>query len=148
MSYATPADMIAAFSEAEIIELSNLDYPDAIAINNPVVARAIEDAQAQLDSYLETRYRTPLAVVPAVIRNYTCDVARYILDKDKPREEVTRRRDLVFYYLKDLAANKASLPGIQEGTNGSVGSGATGVGDVVLFQTPGRTWTNETLRDW
>lgn len=146
--YATLADMLAAFSEAEIIELSNLDYPDATTVNSAVVTRAIEDAQAQIDSYLETRYRTPLATVPVVIRNYTCDIARYVLDKNKPREEVTRRRDLVFYYLKDVAANKASLPGIQEGTNGSTGSGGTGIGDVVLIQSPGRTWTSHTLRHW
>ncbi|MCC5636319.1 DUF1320 domain-containing protein [Nostoc sp. CHAB 5844] len=146
MSYATAADMIAAFSEQEILELSNIDYPDATTINQNVVNRAIADAQAQLDSYLAVRYKVPLVVVPAVLRNYTCDVARYILDKDKPREEVSRRRDLVFYYLKDLAANKASLPGIVDGTDGSTTD--AGNGDVVIFKSPGRTWTTSSLRDW
>jgi phage gp36-like protein len=146
MPYATVADMIAAFSEAEIIELSNIDYPDNATVSKDVVERAIEDAQAQLDSYLAVRYKVPLVVVPAVIRNYTCDVARYILDKDKPREEVSRRRDLVFYYLKDLAANKASLPGIVDGTDGSTTD--AGNGDVVLFKSPGRTWTPFSLKDW
>lgn len=145
-TYAIVADMVAAFSEQEILELSNIDYPDATVINEDVVNRAIEDAQAQLDSYLATRYKVPLAVVPTVIRNYTCDVARYLLDKDKPREEVTRRRDLVFYYLKDLAAGKASLPGIVDGTDGSTTD--AGNGDVVLFKSPGRTWTASSLRDW
>jgi phage gp36-like protein len=145
--YATVADLIAAFSQDEILELSNIDYPDATTINNAVVERAIEDAQAQIDTYLETRYRTPLAVVPIVIRNYTCDLARYILDKNRPREEVTRRRDLVFYYLKDVAANRASLPGIQDGTNGATVAGTTD-GDVVIFFSPGRTWTADTLGDF
>lgn len=147
MIYATVADLIAAFSQDEILELSNIDYPDATTINNAVVTRAIEDAQAQIDTYLETRYRTPLAVVPTVIRNYTCDIARYILDKNKPREEVTRRRDLVFYYLKDVAANKASLPGIKDGTDGSTTPGTTD-GDVVIFNSPGRVWTSFSLKDW
>lgn len=138
--------MTAAFSEQEILELSNIDYPDATTINDLVVNRAIEDAQAQLDSYLAVRYTVPLTVVPTVLRNYTCDVARYILDKDKPREEVSRRRDLVFYYLKDLAANKASLPGIVDGTDGSTSD--AGNGDVVLFKSPGRTWTSNSLKDW
>ncbi|MBH8566718.1 DUF1320 domain-containing protein [Nostoc sp. CENA67] len=146
MSYATVADMVAAFSEQEILELSNIDYPDATTINEDVVNRAIGDAQAQLDSYLATRYKVPLVVIPPVIRNYTCDVARYLLDKDKPREEVTRRRDLVFYYLKDLAAGKASLPGIVDGTDGSTTD--AGNGDVALFKSPGRTWTASSLRDW
>ncbi|MBW4675965.1 MAG: DUF1320 domain-containing protein [Desmonostoc geniculatum HA4340-LM1] len=146
MPYATAADMIAAFSEQEILELSNIDYPDNTTINEDVVNRAIEDAQAQLDSYLAVRYKVPLVVVPTVLRNYTCDVARYILDKDKPREEVSRRRDLVFYYLKDLAANKASLPGIVDGTDGTTSD--AGNGDVVLFKSPGRTWTASTLKDY
>ncbi|WP_099068867.1 gp436 family protein [Nostoc linckia] len=146
MPYATVADMIAAFSEQEILELSNIDYPDNTTINEDVVNRAIEDAQAQLDSYLAVHYKVPLVVVPTVLRNYTCDVARYILDKDKPREEVSRRRDLVFYYLKDLAANKASLPGIVDGTDGTTTD--AGNGDVVLFKSPGRTWTSSALKDY
>lgn len=145
--YAILADMTSLFSEAEMLELSNLDYPDATTINEPVVTRAIADAQAQIDAYLAVRYITPLVVIPAVLRNYTCDVARYILDKDKPREEVTRRRDLVFYFLKDLAANKASLPGIAEGTDGSTVPGASD-GNVCIFFTPGRTWTSDSLEDW
>ncbi|MCC5644786.1 DUF1320 domain-containing protein [Nostoc sp. CHAB 5824] len=144
--YATAADMTAAFSEQEILELSNIDYPDNTTINEDVVNRAIEDAQAQLDSYLAVRYKVPIVTVPTVLRNYTCDVARYILDKDKPREEVSRRRDLVFYYLKDLAAGKASLPGIVDGTDGSTTD--AGSGDVVLFKSPGRTWTLDSLKDW
>ncbi|BAZ39415.1 hypothetical protein NIES4101_53680 [Calothrix sp. NIES-4101] len=147
MAYATIADMVALFSEAELIEISNLDYPDATTINEPVVDRAIADAQAQIDAYLEVRYTTPLVVVPGVLKNYTCDVARYILDKDKPREEVSRRRDLVFYFLKDVAAGKASLPGIPDGTDGSTTPGSTD-GDVAIFFTPGRFWTSDTLGDW
>lgn len=142
MPYATVADMIAAFSEEEILQLSNIDYPEATTINEDVVNRAIADAAAQLDSYLATRYQVPLSdPVPAIIRNYTCDVARYLLDKDRPRDEVTRRRDLVFYYLKDLSAGKANLPGLD--TNNS-----TNASDLVVYSSPGRTWTRETLKDY
>lgn len=146
-NYATVADLVAAFSQDEILELSNIDYPDATTINNAVCLRAIGDAQAQINSYLAVRYRTPLSVIPEIVRNYTCDLARYILDKNKPREEVTRRRDLVFYWLKDIAANKASLPGIADGTDGSQAPGA-GDGDVAIFHSPGRVWVNYTLRDF
>lgn len=146
-TYATVADMISLFSEAELIEISNLDYPDAITINEPVVERAIADAQAQIDAYLEVRYVTPIVVVPGVLRNYTCDVARYILDKDKPRDEVSRRRDLVFYFLRDVAAGRASLPGIADGTDGSTDPGSTD-GDVAIFFSDGRFWTSSSLGDF
>lgn len=142
MPYATVADMIAAFSQEEVLQLSNIDYPEATTINEDVVNRAISDAAAQIDGYLATRYAVPLAdPVPAIIRNHTCDVARWLLDKDRPRDEVTRRRDLVFYYLKDLSNGKANLPGLD--TNNS-----TSASDLPLYSSPGRTWTNQTLKDY
>lgn len=142
MPYAVVADMISAFSEQEILELSNIDYPDNTTINEDVVNRAIADASAQIDGYLSTRYSTPVAdPVPPLLRNYTCDVARYLLDKDKPREEVSRRRDLVFYNLKDLAAGKANLPGINT-------ADSTSASDTPLFFTSGRVWTAESLKDY
>lgn len=146
MVYATVEDMVAAFSEQEMTELSNLDYPDNSFVNDEPIVRAIVDAQAQIDSYLCVRYKTPLVVVPNILRNHTCDVARYILDKDNPREEVIRRRDLVFSYLKDLVAGKASLPGIVDGTDGTETNPSNG--DVVFVVSPGRIWTRETLKDY
>jgi phage gp36-like protein len=142
MAYATVTDMISAFSEQEILELSNIDYPDNTTINEGVVVRAVADASAQIDGYLATRYSTPIIdPVPPIVRNYTCDVARYLLDKDKPREEVTRRRDLVFYFLKDLAGGRANLPGLNT-------ADSTSASDMPLFYTGGRVWTSESLKDY
>lgn len=141
MPYATLADLITAFSEDEILQLSNIDDPDAIAIGRSVVDRALQDASDQIDAYLSARYSVPLNPVPSLIKNYTCDVTRYLLDKDNPREEVTRRRDLVFAFLRDLSMGKANLPGITT-------SDSTLVSDVPIYSSPARVWTTETLKDY
>lgn len=113
MAYITAQDLIDLFGEEEIIELSNLDTPNAIVVNFGRVAKAIAWAQEIIDSYASVYYLVPLSgtagAVPVIIRGYTSDLARYQLDCNRPREDVRIRYEDAIKWLVLLAAGKVSL---------------------------------------
>lgn len=92
MSYATQADLVTRFSEAELIQLTDRN-PAATAIDTDVLQRAIEDADAEIDARLQARFTLPLATVPRLIVNIACDIARYRLYDDRCPEHVQKRYD-------------------------------------------------------
>ncbi len=102
--------MVQAFGMEEVIALTNLDDPDATTINSDILTKAIEDASASADGYLQTRYSTPLNPVPPYLKRICCDITRGLLDQNNPREEVVRRWDLALAFLKDVSKGLASLP--------------------------------------
>lgn len=109
-SYATIEDMIISFGEEEIIALSNLDNTSATEIDEVQVNKALADASAIIDSYIQSRYVVPLPSVPSVLIRPTCDIARLMLDMDNPRDEVRKRYDSALTFIKDIAKGIASLP--------------------------------------
>jgi phage gp36-like protein len=107
MAYATLADLEAAFGVKELVVLADRDrdqVPDA-----PVVGRAIEDAEGEINSYLASRYILPLDPVPAQIRAITCDIARYRMDAANPRQATKDRYEAALATLRDLSVGKATL---------------------------------------
>jgi phage gp36-like protein len=107
MAYATPADLEAAFGTKELILLADRDrdqVPDG-----PVMDRAIEDAEGEINSYLASRYQLPLAPVPAQIRAICCDIARYRMDAANPRQATKDRYEAALATLRDLAMGKSTL---------------------------------------
>lgn len=106
MSYATQQDLVDRFGHAE---LSQLTDPDAGAvIDTTVVARALADADAEIDGYLATRYTLPLPSVPDVLVRVACDIARYRLWDVRASETLRDRyRDSV--KLLAMLANGTTL---------------------------------------
>ena len=93
MRYATLADLQARFGEAELRERT---HPDALAINEAAVERALDDAHADADGALALVYALPLAgctkpapvpgnvratvqVAPPQLTRWVCDLARAYL---------------------------------------------------------------------
>ncbi len=143
MAYATVTDMIATFSEREMLAVSNVDYPTATTINEDVVNRAIADSDAEIDSYLGVRYAVPLTTtIPARITSICCDLARHRLDRNRPREEVVQRRDRALFFLKDIAAGRATLPELDLLNNSSSQK------DTAYYFSGGRRWTQNSLSDY
>lgn len=104
--YATLDDLVARFGAAEVTQLSdreNTGGPDA-----EVVARALADAQAEIDGYLAGRYRLPLATVPAALGRVACDLARYYLSV-APDETVKARYDGAVRFLQAVAKGTVNL---------------------------------------
>jgi len=126
MPYATQADLETRFGSEELAQRS--DRINGSVIDATVVARALADAEAEIDAYLAVRYQLPLASVPAVLGRIACDIALYRLC-DIPPDEVRKRyedavRDLkraadgvlVIDGASPLAASPASTGGIASKT--------------------------------
>jgi len=76
MPYSIQDDILEQIDESILIQLTD---PDGAAIDEDVVTRAIEDADATIDSYCQGRYTVPLSPVPDKIRQISVDIAMYNL---------------------------------------------------------------------
>ena len=110
MSYATKIAMIARFSEAEVIALT--DRGDLGVIDDAVLAGALEEADAEIDPYLAPRYKLPLANVPRILTGFACDIARYRLCGTggvTETEEIRNRYKDAVKFLESVANGKIGL---------------------------------------
>ncbi len=109
MPYATQADLDQRFGAAELIRLTDRATPRTGQIDAAVVARAIADAEAEINGYLQGRYALPLASVPAVLVRVTSDIARYYLYDDAATDQVRDRYKDSVALLKGIADGRVSL---------------------------------------
>lgn len=111
MNYASVQDMIDRYGATELAQRSN--RVDGATVDETVVTRALDDATAEIDSYLTTRYTLPLATVPPVITRLTCDIARYQLHDDGAPETVRTRYEDAVSLLKKFSSGDVCLVGAQ-----------------------------------
>lgn len=107
--YATLADLILAFGEDEITQITDRAMPPVGAPDAAVAERALGSAQAEIDSYIATRVQLPIATVPDVLRDCACDIARYRLHGTMVPDEVSKAYDRRLGWLRDVSAGRASL---------------------------------------
>jgi phage gp36-like protein len=143
MSYAVKQDMIDRFGEAELIKLTDRDYPATPVINDTVLNAALADAEAEINSYLSGRYILPLTHTPAVLVRIACDIARHRLWVIDPApEQVAKRfRDAI-----------AFLTSVAEGTSGIGVDTAlekpTIAAGKILVDAPDQIFTTELLKGY
>lgn len=109
MTYATQADLQAAFGDDEIIQLTDRATPPTGEIDAAVVTRVLEAADAEIDSYLASRYALPLGSTPNILRDCAADLARYRLHDRGAPEIVEANYKARIAWLRDVAAGRASL---------------------------------------
>lgn len=107
MTYATQQHMIDRFGSQELILLT--DKVNAVAINAEVLGVAFADADAEINSYLSSRYVLPLTQTSPELVRMACDIARYRLFDTKAIEVVKIRYDDAIRKLRDVAKGVASL---------------------------------------
>lgn len=112
MSYAAQANLETRYGSVELAQLS--DRASGSVIDVTVVARALADADAEIDAWLGGRYALPLASVPAVLERVACDIARYRLYDDRATEQVRQRYEDAVRDLKAIAAGSLALAGIAQ----------------------------------
>lgn len=110
MTYATQADLVDRFGEPELAQRT--DRTNGAVIDTVVLGRALADADAEIDSYLATRYTLPLASTPVVITRLACDMTRYRLYDDGVSETVRVRYQDAVSLLKRLASGEVQLAGM------------------------------------
>ena len=124
--YGTAAEFSEAFGVPETVMLTNLDTPNATAVNFVPITRALTDSAALIDSYIGRRYLLPLLVTPQVLIPYALDIARYRLDRIRNREDVRVRYEDAIKWLEMIAKGTLDL-GVDVLLNTPVV--ATGTGD-------------------
>ena len=110
MSYAAKANMIARFSEAEVIALT--DRANIGVVDDTVLAGALAEADAEIDPYLAPRHVLPLASVPRILTGFACDIARYRLCGSggvTETDEIRNRYKDAIKFLESVASGKIGL---------------------------------------
>ena len=127
MSYCTQSDIEEQLDAAVLVQLT--DDAGAGVVASAVVQRAIDDADAEIDAYCSSRYETPFAAVPAIIRKLSVDMAAYHLYARRhgaPPERQTRY-DAAVRLLKDVSRGAVSIgaagvPPVSAGAAGAMSS--------------------------
>jgi phage gp36-like protein len=139
MTYATQQNLVDRFGQQEITELT--DRANAGAIDAAVVAKALADADGEINGYLSSRYTLPITPVPTVLERWACEIARYYLYEDRVTEQVKRRYDDVINSLKAVARGTMSLgPDADGDAVATLGGPQTSA--------PDRIFTQDTLCDY
>lgn len=128
MSYATPAQFVARFTEREAVALSDRAGVGLVD-EAQLTAGGLQPASEEIDTFLGRRYALPLAVggvpmaiPPAVLVGICCDIARYRLTGTEVQETdaIRRRYTDAVKALQLLADGKtvfAEGPDLVGGTN-------------------------------
>lgn len=111
MAYATAADLIARYGDAELAQASR-DGSESGVYDAVAVARAITDADAEIDSYLSVRYDTPITSPPAIVTAASCKLARLNLHTEQSTEIMRTDAADARAWLKSISTGKAGLPGV------------------------------------
>lgn len=144
MTYASQQDLVDRFGERELIQLTDRTNTPATTIDVTVVARAIEDADALIDSYVGKAFNLPLAEEPPILTKHACDIAHYYLHGDRAGDKhpVTLKFNQSMGWLKDVARGLVKL---DDGA-GDTPSTPAGGGKIKV-NAPERIMSRESLRD-
>ena len=112
MTYAVQQDLVDRFGSSEILQLTDRD--NLGVINVTVLNRALVDADAKINAYLEPVYTLPLATVVPVLIGVAADIARDFLYDVSPNDQVRLRYEDALAFLDGISTGKRSL-GIDAG---------------------------------
>jgi phage gp36-like protein len=109
MAYCTQADILEELSQQSLIELTD---DTGVAVDTSIVTRCIEDADAEIDSYLGVLYDVPLSSTPNRVRSVSvtlsiCYLYRRRVDEipESRKEACERERK----WLEAIGAGRATL---------------------------------------
>jgi phage gp36-like protein len=111
MTYATLQTLVDQVGIDELTRSSDRDGDGVADVG--VIDRALEDAAAEIDSYVGVKYKLPLNPVPAVVITHSGSIALYRMSLETATwtEEKRRRYDDALRWLRDVAKGLASLDG-------------------------------------
>ena len=88
MAYATPQQMIDAFGESELIELT--DHSGAGVVDLTVLGRVLDRATGEINPAVRAAGLEP-GISDQLLTDLACDIARYHLYEDSDYEPATTR---------------------------------------------------------
>lgn len=123
MAYCDHNDIVRLISKETLLQLCDDDDVGDIVVSPPNTAysnivSAIAEADATIDSYIDSRYALPLESTPHQIKNASANLALCNLyfrrrELDVP-DGIERREKKWLSWLKDVQAGKASIPDLTE----------------------------------
>ncbi len=137
MAYAVQDDLLQQIPEDGLIQLTDDDRTGVV--DSTKVARAIEDADAEIDGYLGKKYTVPIPSAPALVRNLSVTIAIYNLfsrrgEVDEGRE---RRYKNAVKSLENIAKGLISL--------GEVPAPTENPGESASFGSEDRVFTRDKM---
>lgn len=140
MAYATHQHMIERFTEAELRQLAPAAGQPGV-IDQVRVQRALDDASAELDSYLAVRFAVPIAGELPLLVKATCDIAREDLAR-APSDAVVAAAKRARDWAKAVAKDAATLGAGPAGDPEAVPEAEAGGAQVMA---PDRVFTEDSL---
>lgn len=137
MAYASSADFIAAFGEAEWLQLTDRDLDDVS--DTGVGDAALIAASDTVDRYASAIYAVPLSPVDAVVKSITLALARWDLSGNAASERTTEGYKEANKRLSDIAAKRLLLSAAKISTASS--DGTTGSSGGMAYSTPSDGFT-------
>lgn len=141
MAYIDRQFLINKFGQ-EIADLIDRDNDQS---DDPqILDQAIEAADSIVNGYIAARYSVPVAAdptnTPALIKNISAVICRYLLWDDGAPEEVRKRYEESISYLRDVAQGLIVIAEIADQVTRNQSE--------ILVQTNERVFSMETLRDF
>lgn len=109
MSYATQAELIAWCGIDGASELVALTDPVNATIDSALVAKKLDQADAEIDARLPTEIHPISSPYPKALVDTACKIARYLLHTNGRPEHVEADYRSAISFLSDVRAGKASL---------------------------------------
>lgn len=102
MTYATRTDLEERYGADELTQRESM-------LATGAVARALADADAEIDSYVSGRYTVPLSPVPDNLPRVASSMARYYLLGNAADEAARKDYEDARAWLRDVAAGRVIL---------------------------------------
>lgn len=149
MSYATLDDMVMRFGAVALGQVaepeSNIEDGTGQPFDSEKIQAALDDATSVINAYAAGRYAVPLTPVPAPVRHWCADMARYYLcngAQPGATDPIRKAFEDAFRGLVDM--QKGNLKFQADGVPSA--EPLAGTGADVRFTGPRRAFTGKSLR--
>ncbi|MEI9885912.1 MAG: DUF1320 domain-containing protein [Rhizomicrobium sp.] len=139
MAYATKQDLIDRFTEAELLKMCGTGAPPAI--DETKVAKALADADSEINSRIAGRVNTPVTPVPDILVDRACTIARYKYYADRVTDLIRANYKDALAWLDGVASGRFALGNATAPTTAPSG-GAPQIAEGE------RTFSAETMRGY
>jgi phage gp36-like protein len=140
MAYCTQEDLLRQIPQKELAELTAEvgEVPDGL-----VVAEAITKADAEIDSYLGSRYAVPFSPAPARVKALSVDIAIYYLYSRRSLVSAgwRQRYEAALAFLREVAAGRTVVEGVSGEPPGSRR-------EVAEIKSATRVFSRDNLGEW
>lgn len=107
MAYATVGEISDRYGADSLSALADRDGDTMMEME--AINGALDDATAEIDSYLAARYPLPLSDVPISLKRACMDIALYHLAGQRTTDEIEKRYNRAIAWLRDISKGVAML---------------------------------------